>query len=498
MESLGNVESLSYFIPELILSVTVLLILIADVFNTEREGVDLPGLLALAGTVTAFVFHLGLYKYEPVLLFQGMIGHDMFSAFFRGFFLLSTAIVVYMTVFSREVLFFKKGEFHSILLSVCIGMCLVASSQDLVMIYLSLELMSIGSYILSGFSRKIGKSDEAAMKFVLYGGVSTGIMLFGISLLYGLTGGSTGFVEIRQTLSQLDGNIEPVVYMIFILLMVGAGYKIAAVPFHFWAPDIYEGAPTTITAYLSVASKGTGFALLIRFFYSTMLVPLSDGTAWMELENLNIDWTFHLALLSAITMTVGNLGAYPQNNLKRLLAYSGIAHAGYVLMGVAVLTDVGMAAVIFYLVIYLFTNFAAFLAVIIIIDAEDNEQIADVRGLWARSPYTAVMMAIAMFSLIGLPPTAGFVGKYYLFIAVLNGKLYWLAVVAALNTVLALYYYIRVIKSMFLESPSTTRPIQVRYVFSGLLAVLTIPIVYLGIFWNPLVTYAKQCASLLH
>jgi NADH-quinone oxidoreductase subunit N len=278
---------------------------------------------------------------------------------------------------------------------------------------------------------------------------------------------------------------------------VGVGYKIAAVPFHFWAPDVYEGSPTPITAFLSVASKGTGFALLIRLFYSTLLTRSPAGGFWVEVGDIDIDWTFHLAVISALTMTIGNLGAISQNNLKRLLAYSGIAHAGYLLMGVCLLTDVGLQAVIFYLVVYLFTNLAAFLVVIIMVDTQDEEGMNGVRGLWARTPIVAVAMTICLFSLIGLPPTAGFVGKYYLFVALLQGKLYWLAIVGVLNTVVSLYYYARIVKAMFFEPTYTEEPIRVHPVYAGLLTALVVPVLYFGIFWDSLARYARYCASLI-
>ncbi len=493
---MGNVESLSYFLPEIILTITILFVLFADMFGTEQGGFDIPGGMAFFGGIIAFIAHIWLYYQPATMLFDGMIAHDMFSAFFRGFFIFSTIIVTLMTMYSTEVIHLKKGEFYSILLSICIGMCLVASSQNLVMAYLALELMSIGSYVLAGFSKKIGRSEEASLKFVLYGGVSTGVMLFGLSLLYGLTG-STDFSAIQQIISTSGQGIDLTAFTIFLLIMVGVGYKIAAVPFHFWAPDVYEGSPTTITAFLSVASKGTGFALLIRLFFSTMIERSAVGNFWTEVGDIDIDWTFNIAVLSAITMTIGNLGAISQNNLKRLLAYSGIAHAGYLLMGVCLLTDLGLQAVIFYLVTYLFTNLAAFLVVIIMVDAQDDEGIQGVRGLWARMPYTAVVMTICLFSLIGLPPTAGFVGKYYLFIALLEGKLYWLALIGVLNTVVSLYYYARVVKAMFFEPTYTEEPIRAHPVYVGLLTALAVPVVYFGIFWDPLVRYAQYCASLI-
>lgn len=492
-----NLESLAYFMPELILTITVLVVLCASIFGIDRKGFDWSGVVALVGTILASISLAGLFqKTEPVLLFQGMLAHDMFALFFRGFFLISTVVVILMTMFSREVFALRKSEYYAILLSVCVGMCLVSASQDMLMIYLSLELMSLGSYILVGFARKVGKSEEASLKYVLYGGVSTGIMLFGLSLLYGLTG-TTSFAGIREALMHSQGHIDLVMYVIFLFILVGAGYKIAAVPFHFWTPDVYEGAPTPITAYLSVASKAAGFALLIRFFFSTILAQSAHGGPWMEIANIDINWTFHIALLSAITMTIGNLGAIPQTNLKRLLAYSGIAHAGYLLMGVAILTTTGLESVLFYLVMYLFTNLAAFLVIVIVVEAQDNDRISGVRGLWARAPYSALMMAVALFSLVGLPPTAGFVGKIYLLYAVLQDKLYWLALIAVLNTVISLYYYARVVRAMFLENPAGEVKFRVQPVYSAMLCLLTIPVLYFGIWWDPLVKLAKSCAVMI-
>jgi NADH-quinone oxidoreductase subunit N len=492
-----NVESLAYFVPELILTVTVLVVLIASIFGIDRNRYDISGVITLIGTVASLFALTGLFqKTEAVYLFEGMICHDLFSVFFRGFFIISTVIVILMTMLSREVIQLKKCEFYAILLSICIGMCLVASSQDMLMIYLALELMSLGSYILVGFSRKIGKSEEGSLKYVLYGGVSTGVMLFGLSLLYGLTG-ATNFPAIQQVLMQSGANIDLVVYLIFIFILVGAGYKIAMVPFHFWAPDVYEGAPTAVTAYLSVASKAAGIALLIRFFFSTFLTQSIPGGPWTEIADIDINWTFHIAVLSAITMTIGNLGALPQTSMKRLLAYSGIAHAGYLLMGVCVLTLIGIESVLFYLVMYLFTNLSAFIVVVVVVEGQDSDRISGFRGLWARAPWVAVLMTTALVSLVGLPPTAGFVGKIYLLYGVIQENLYWLAIVAVLNTVVSLYYYARVIRAMFLENPETEAGLKVQPALILLLWIVTIPVLVFGIWWNPLVVLAKTCAYLI-
>ncbi|MBI1389576.1 MAG: NADH-quinone oxidoreductase subunit NuoN [bacterium] len=492
---MGNIESLAYFIPELILTATVLAVLFADVLGGEREGFDPPANFAFVGCVAAFLAHFTLYSLPSTPLFNGILIHDPFGAFFKGFFIFCTGVTTAMVIVSREVARFKKGEFCVIILCVCIGMCLVAASRDLLMIYLSLELMSLGSYVMAGFSRKIGPSEEASLKFVLYGGVSTGIMLFGISLLYGLTGG-TSFEAVRSALAGAGSGIEPIAFLALLMVLVGVGYKVAMVPFHFWAPDVYEGAPTAVTAFLSVASKGTGFALLIRFFFSVFMQPAEGG--WATLAPLHFDWGLTIAVLSAITMTVGNIGAYPQTNLKRLLAYSGVAHAGYLLMGVSLMTSTGVEAVIFYLVMYLFTNMTAFFVILVVSESLGTERIAGFRGLWRGAPVAAFMMTLALFSLVGLPPTAGFVGKLYLFYAVLQQKLYWLAVIGVLNSVLSLYYYARIIKAMYLETSSETEPAVHSSPLAGLiLIVMAAPVLYFGVFWNPLVEYARYCAHLM-
>ncbi len=488
---MDNLSSLLYFIPELTLTVTLLLVLCADLLRHEREGMDFPAWLALLGLFAAFVAHLGLYGRPAVSLFEGMIAHDPFAVFFKGFFILCTFVVALLSIYSLELFYYRKSEYLAILLAICLGMCLVASSTNLIMLYLSIELMSIGSYLLAGFARKGGKTDEAAIKYVLFGAMSTGVMLFGMSIFYGLTG-TTDIAEIRQVLFQ-NVSSEPVVLLSFLFVLVGAGYKIAAVPFHFWCPDVYEGAPTPITAFLSVASKGTGFALLIRFFYRAMLQPAGEE-AWSSLPA--VDWMLLFAVLSAVTMTAGNLGAIPQDNIKRLLAYSGIAHAGYLLMGVAALSTEGIASILFYLVMYLFTNFTAFLVVMILVNRAGKDEIPSYRGLWQQAPLLAVVMSIALVSLIGLPPTAGFVGKLYLFIAVWHSGLYWLAVVAVLNSVVSLYYYFRIVRAMFLE-PGPDTPVPHQPAYETILVLLAAPILLLMIFFGPVLRFAQYCAQML-
>ena len=274
-----------------------------------------------------------------------------------------------------------------------------------------------------------------------------------------------------------------------LFFLVGLLFKTASFPFHFWCPDVYEGAPTSITAFLSVGPKAAGFALFIRLFYP-LFASVSGTSAYQAVSGL--DWPTVLAGISAITMTLGNLAAIQQNNLKRLLAYSSIAHAGYLLMGIVVLSNLGLEAVLFYLVVYLFMNLGAFAVVTAVVEAGGGEEIQFYRGLGSKEPFACIAMAIFLFSLIGVPPFAGFVGKVYLFAAVISQKIYWLAVVAALNTVVSLYYYLRVVKAMFFESVAVAFQPRLSYGFRALLAVLIIPTIGLGIYWQPLAKMVQQ------
>jgi NADH-quinone oxidoreductase subunit N len=321
-------------------------------------------------------------------------------------------------------------------------------------------------------------------------------MIYGMSLLYGLTG-FTNFSDIAKIL-QSGGDTSPLLFVSTLMILVGFGYKIAMVPFHMWCPDVYEGAPTPVTAFLSVAPKAAGFSILIRFFFS-LFVTSSGGN--FLLTRSDVPWTIVLGLLSALTMTVGNLGALKQTNIKRLLAYSSIAHCGYLLMGVVVLSNAGLSAILLYFVIYLFMNMGAFLVIIAYRDVLHSEDIKDYKGLGWRSPFLAVVLSVFLFSLTGLPPLAGFIGKLYLFAAVVEVKFYWLAVIGALNGALSLYYYARVIKVMFLEGRpevgSQPQPLPVPVYYTYLAALLVIPIFILGVYWIPLSNIADKSIQII-
>jgi NADH-quinone oxidoreductase subunit N len=359
-----------------------------------------------------------------------------------------------------------------------------------------MELTSLSSYILAGYTKEAADSSEASLKYIIYGAVSSGVMLYGISILFGLTG-AMNYVGINHSLTFKAPNYFALLTAT-IFIIVGFGYKISAVPFHFWTPDVYEGAPITITAFLSVASKAAGFAMMIRFFkvvfIDTTILAVPTGM-WTSLYGF--EWNKLLAILSVLTMTLGNLVAVWQDNLKRFLAYSSIAHAGYMLMGVVVLSNQGIAAVLIYFMMYLFMNLGAFFVVMLVANKTGSEDISVYRGLGYRAPLVGVAMAIFLVSLTGLPPTAGFIGKLYLFAALLQAKWIWLAVVGALNSVISLYYYARVLRYMFLRDPEgQTSSITLQRSEMILLLVFVVPTLLFGLYFGPLVELANASVQM--
>lgn len=486
----NNLLSLHYFIPELIITGTILLVVIADLI-LKRQHSNRTAYLAFLGTVAAFIALL-LENSSPRGLFYQTIAVDPFGTFFKVIFLIAILFVIAISFKAKELNNYRFGEYYGLILTMLLGLFLMASSVDLIMIYLSLELVSITSYILAGYEKNRPRSNEAALKYVIYGGVSSGIMLYGFSILFGLTG-TTKIAAIHQVL--LTSHFSPVTLVVaIILILAGFGYKIASVPFHFWSPDVYEGAPTPITALLSVAPKAAGFAILIRFFNVTLVGSTTPNMSqWFTLGSL--PWPQILAAMSAITMFLGNLVAIRQDNVKRMLAYSSIAHAGYILMGAVVLNQQGLFAMMYYLFVYLFMNLGAFLVVIMIANTYGTENIEEYRGLGFRVPYLGVIMTIFMFALTGLPPTGGFVAKFYLFSALINAgsQYYWLAVVGIINSVISFYYYARVVKMMFLEDAPDDLEVKKDHPWMTTVAtLLVIPTLLLGVYWESIATFAQH------
>lgn len=422
-------------------------------------------------------------------VFGDMMVIDGFSHFFRLLFIAITFVVALFSYSSREIMGRDRenqGEYFAFLMFLCFGMMAMASASDLVMLALSIELVSVTSYVLAGYARFSLRSSEAAMKYVLWGAVSSGVMLFGMSILFGLTG-ATGYSAIRSALASSPGN-ELAVLVALLFILAGIGYKISVVPFHFWTPDVYEGAPTPVTALLAAGTKAAGFALLIRFAYSVF----APGDALAAVQ-----WPWLLAILAAVTMTWGNLAAMKQDNVKRLLAYSSIAHVGYLLMGVVLVTRSGLSAVLFYLVVYALMTLGSFLVVIALNNRLPSEDISEYRGLGLREPLVGVAMFIFLISLTGLPPTAGFAAKLLLFKAVIEAGMWWLVLLAILNSVLSLYYYMRIMRVMYFEAGTGTGPLGLSRMHVALIVLLAVPTLLLGLAFGPLARIAEQGAGWL-
>jgi NADH-quinone oxidoreductase subunit N len=487
-------ESISYFKPEIALTITLCTAIIADLLLKRKNQYVSVVVLAGLAVTTLLVFR---QTGTNVSIFSDMIAVDPFAVFFKVVLLVSAFFIVVFSVQSRELdqNKFRIGEYYMLITAMVLGMFIMAGAANLLLMYLALELTSISSYILAGYTKRAKDSAEASLKYVIYGAVSSGMLIYGVSILYGLTG-ATDIYGINEVLQA--GTHNPIALLTAgILIIAGFGYKVTIAPFHFWSPDVYEGAPVTITAFLAVASKAAGFAMMVRFFK----VSFIDSYALMESGVWDIiagfQWNIILAVMAVLTMTIGNLVAIWQNNLKRLLAYSSIAHAGYILMGLVVLTDEGISAMMIYFVVYLFMNLGAFYVIMLIANKLGTEDIDDYKGLGYRSPLVCVAMAIFLVSLTGLPPTAGFIGKLYIFGAVISAGWYGLALIAAINSVIALYYYVRIFRNMFLVQPEPgATNVEFGFAQKLVLFLLLIPTLLFGLYFSPIIDFAQSSVTM--
>lgn len=501
----SNLGSLSGFIPELVLVVGICGLFLVDVFLPGR-GKQFYGSVALVllGAVLAATIAGMASMEESRSLFNGLIVLDPFGWFFKLFFIVATSVAVLLTLRSPELSDAGSAEFFALLLGTCLGMFALATSNDILMLYLSLELVSLTSYVLTGYRRGNRASSEAALKYVVYGGAASGAMLYGLSLLYGLTG-ATSLPEIRDGLvaaAAAGQGLDMAALLGITFSLAGFGYKISAVPFHMWAPDVYQGAPSPVTAFFSVGPKAAGFAAMTRFFF----VAFVDPSGWGEGGQLQvagaIPWPVIVGIVAAFTMTLGNVAAIAQKDIKRLLAYSSVAHAGYMLLAFVSVSELGLQGLCFYLVVYLLMNFGAWVTAIAVGAAVGSNDISAWRGLGYRNPSVAVAMCIFLFSLTGLPPLAGFIGKFYIFYAVVAKGGFWLlalGVVGVLNSVISLYYYAYIAKTMFFEQPEegATEPLQLNRTLTGLQWVFAVPTLVLGVYWGPLYEWVKASVRLL-
>ncbi|SNB47601.1 NADH-quinone oxidoreductase subunit N [Geobacter sp. DSM 9736] len=425
--------------PETILSVFAMILLLINVFVPSEQKAYL-GYLSLIGIVISFYSVVSGWG-NPQQGFNGAVLQDNFALFFKGIVLISGALSILISdqYMKREEC--NWGELYPLVLLSTAGMMLMASGTDLMTIFLGLEVLSVSLYVLAGFNRNSLRSNEAGLKYFLLGAFSTGFLLYGMALTYGATG-TTKIANIASFIAQNAGvTANPMLLVGMLLMAVGFSFKIAAAPFHMWTPDVYEGAPTPMTAFMSVGPKAAGFAAFVRVFV-------------VALPSFRADWTDLLWILAVLTMTVGNITALYQNNIKRVLAYSSIAHAGYVLVGFVAGNAVGTAGIMFYMLTYAFMNIGAF-AIIVLVGkkGEPNNNVSDYTGFGFKHPVLAVCMSIFLFSLAGIPPAAGFVGKFYLFSGAIQAGYIWLAVIGVLNSAASVYYYLRIMVFMYMKEP---------------------------------------------
>lgn len=441
----GLTSNLYLLTPEFVLTALAFLVFTVDLFLPERKKEWLAG-LSVASLIAVMVVALLMRPSGSTELYGGLIVVDDFGLFFKIFFLgIGVGIIALSWEYARDRLE-HRGEFYGLLLFSILGMNLLSMSRELLTAYISLELLSFSLYVMVAYGLREARSNEAGIKYIIIGALSSAIMLYGLSNIYAGVG-TTTFVGIAEELSSPTA-VSPVLWVGIALMVVGLGFKLSAVPFHMWAPDAYEGAPLPVAAYLAIGSKAAAFALTLRFFAEAM-VPSVD--LWGE-------WQLVIAVLAAITMLLGNLVALAQRNLKRLMAYSSIGHVGYALAGVAVLGadfELAARAVIFYLVVYAVTNLVVFAGITAYYNRTGEDDIADLAGLADRQPYVAAAIAIGLFSLAGLPIFAGFTAKFYLFAAVADGGFLWLAGVAIFTSLISLYYYLQVMRQMYIEPAPT-------------------------------------------
>ena len=485
-----NLQSLEFFIPELILTITILAALITDLF-VKKSKTNMIGWVLGVGLVVVGLSVHNLSSVPPTTLFLDMIVIDPFSSFMKIVIILSTLLVIVASWVNDELEKYRKGEYFTVMGIMVMGLFLMTSSIDIIMLYISIEVVSIMSFVLAAYLKLDTRSNEAGLKYVIYGAFSSGVMLFGLSIVYGLAG-STNYFAIQDTLSSLDGSANPALIMALLMIFAGFGYKISSVPFHFWTPDVYEGSPSTITAYLSVAPKAAGFAMIIRFFHQVF--SDSIGLTSNAIGSTDLPWPEIIGVLAVVTMTMGNLVAIQQKSIKRMLAYSSIAHAGYMMLALPVLSIEAVESVMIYLFIYVFMNLGAFFIVIFVKNKTGGESFEDFEGLGWKMPIVGAFMTLFMLSLTGLPPTAGFVGKLYIFKTLVGAgsEFLWLVVAGGVNSVISLYYYFHVVKVMFLggkRSDVITYPPSTMF---GLMIFTAVPSLLLGLYWNPLASWVKD------
>ncbi len=466
--------SLRHFLPETFLLAAAFLVLMLDWLTHQKK---MGGILALFALVGYFLLAKFRLPTETLSLFHGFFIVDKITRFSGYLIALVTSVTFLLSFSYRELPKQYEGEYYSLFLFMAFALALMAASTNLLALFLSIEFVSLLSYLMTGLLKKDAKSKEAAIKYFLFGSTASVVMLYGMSLLYGLTG-SLDLMIMAGKVS--DPNFRSIVMVSLIFIVTGLGFKISMAPFHLWAPDTYEAAPTPVTAFLTVAPKALGFIALVRVL----------GSAF---ESMAGDWQSIITGLSILTMTVGNIAALSQTNIKRLIAYSSIAQAGYILMGLAVFGNFGTASIWIYLAAYAFTNLGLFTIVIAVSNQTGSDDLAAYQGLARRSPGLAAALALFLISLAGIPPLAGFIAKFFVFAAVIREHYTVLAIAAALNSAVAAYYYFRIVKTVYLSEPSDPRPIALPWSLGIGLILCLAGVLVLGLVPQSLITFAQSC-----
>lgn len=470
-------------LPEILLLSLGILILIIDPF-IKNGSVHRPflGWFTTAGLIAIIIVTILFTRPgEPTLVFGGMIRFDWLGFIFKVFFLFAGVVTALFFMDADQLN--DRAEAYLLLIASILGMCLMASAADLVMVYLAIETTSIPLYILAGFLKENDQSVEAGFKYMLFGALTSAILLYGFSLIYGFTG-NTNLYQLKEYFT----DFNPVSIGITFMVLAGLAFKVSLFPFHFWAPDVYEGAPTAVTGFLSTASKAAGFAVLARLF--TAAFP-----------EIHADWSLILAILATLTMTVGNLIALTQKSIKRMLAYSSIAHAGYAMIGIVAYSELGMGSTVFYLIAYVVTNLLAFGIVAIVGKATGSEDTSAYNGLSRRNAGLGLAALVAFLSLSGMPPFAGFVGKVFVFITAVESGWTWLVIVGVLNSIVGLFYYLNVLKAVYLyrlkDEDEEKQPVHVSKAMSAGLVILVMGIILLGTIFGPWFDLASKAVLTL-
>ncbi len=471
--------NLGFYVPELMVIMTMcFLLLIEAAYKHEEKARSMTFITSCIGLAITLITLLMSGYDKPMYLFYNAVVIDHFSTFMKVIMVIGTFAAIVLANQSEDIYTELKTEFYAIAFGVLLGGMLLASANNMLTVYLGVETLSILSYVLASFKRDEAKSTEAGMKYALYGGISAGIMLFGMSHIYG-TLGTIQFSEISGQMAAITAGQKIVLMISFVFFFVGLGYKIACFPFHMWSPDVYQGSPIPVTSFFAIVPKMAGIACILRV--TMVFFGQNDG--------LQATWIGLLHIIAAMTMTVGNVSAIGQDSVKRMLAFSSIGHAGFMLLGVTVAGDIGTSAVLFYGATYLFMTIVAFYVTAMISDHMGSDSQASFKGLIYKHPWMALAMAVVMFSLAGLPPFSGFIAKYNILSVTISKKYYGLAFIAGLNSVIGLYYYMRIVKLMIFDTAESEEKISgFGFLNQLIIAGFTVPVIFLGIFWEDLMS----------